>query len=141
MIFQNEKISLHLGVVKYQLENANNTCDRNWLMVKVKLSEENSVFETIDPCLETFELQYIIKWFQSLPNPKYNELDFTEPNLAFEFMEEKEGTFHIVICLSHEIKSSWCKEDEYSFVISMTQDERENIIRSLEEQQRNFPKR
>ncbi|EEK78449.1 hypothetical protein bcere0009_25850 [Bacillus cereus R309803] len=49
MIFQNKKVSLQLEVVKYEFENANNTCDRNWLMVKAKLSEENKVFETMDP--------------------------------------------------------------------------------------------
>ncbi|PEC22245.1 WapI family immunity protein [Bacillus cereus] len=141
MNFQNEKISLHLEFVKYEFENANNACDRNWLMVKAKLSEENKVFETMDPFLQTSDLQYMIKWFQSLPNPTYNELDFIEPNLAFEFMGEKEGEFHIVIRLSLELNPSWCKEEEYEFSIRITQDDRENIIRSIEEQQRKFPKR
>ncbi|MEA1010690.1 MULTISPECIES: PadR family transcriptional regulator [Bacillus cereus group] len=141
MNFQNEKISLHLEVVKYEFENANDTYDRNWLMVKAKLLEENNIFEKIDPFLQTSDLQYMIKWFQSLPNPTYNELDFIEPNLAFEFMEEKEGEFHIVIRLSLELNPSWCKEEEYEFSIRITQDERENIIRSIEEQQRKFPKR
>ncbi|MDM5239593.1 PadR family transcriptional regulator [Bacillus cereus] len=141
MNFQNEKISLHLEVVKYEFENANNACDRNWLMVKAKLSEENKVFETMDPFLQTSDLLYMIKWFQSLPNPTYNELDFIEPNLAFEFMGEKEGEFHIVIRLSLELNPSWCKEEEYEFSIRITQDDRENIIRSIEEQQRKFPKR
>ncbi|MDR4984282.1 PadR family transcriptional regulator [Bacillus cereus] len=141
MNFQNEKISLHLEVVKYEFENANDTYDRNWLMVKAKLLEENNIFEKIDPFLQTSDLQYMIKWFQSLPNPTYNELDFIEPNLAFEFMGEKEGEFHIVIRLSLELNPSWCREEEYEFSIRITQDERENIIRSIEEQQRKFPKR
>ncbi|KEK22905.1 WapI family immunity protein [Bacillus gaemokensis] len=140
MKFQNEKVVLHLEIVKYQFENAEDKYDRNWLMVKLKFSEEKRVFETMDPCLETHELQYMIKWFQLLPKPTYNELDFTEPNLAFEFMGEKENEFHIVVHLSHESKPSWCQEDEYSFSISMTKEERENIIHSLVEQQTKFPK-
>ncbi|MGH0431102.1 WapI family immunity protein [Bacillus hominis] len=141
MIFQNEIVALHIEVVKYQFENANNTCDRNWLMIKAKLSEENKVFETMDPFLQTDDLQYMIKWFESLPNPTYNELDFIEPNVAFEFMGENEGEIHIVIRLSQELNPSWCKEEEYEFSISITQNDRENIIRSIEEQQRKFPKR
>lgn len=49
MIFQNEKVSLYLEVVKYQFENANIACDRNWLIVKVKLLEVNKVYNTMDP--------------------------------------------------------------------------------------------
>ncbi|PEQ41070.1 PadR family transcriptional regulator [Bacillus cereus] len=141
MNFQNEKISLHLEVVNYQYKDAIDECDRNWLRVKAKLSEENKVFETMDPFLQTYDLQYMIKWFEFLPNPTYNELDFIEPNLAFEFMGEKEGKFHIAIRLSLELKPAWCKEEEYEFSIGITQDDRENIIRSIEEQQRKFPKR
>ncbi|MBJ7983941.1 MULTISPECIES: WapI family immunity protein [Bacillus] len=141
MNFKNEKISLHLEVVNYQYKDAKDECDRNWLRVKARLSEENKVFETMDPFLQTSDLQYMIKWFQALPNPTYNELDFIEPNLAFEFMGEKEGEFHLVIRLSLELNPSWCKEDEYEFSISITQDDRENIIRSIEEQQKKFPKR
>lgn len=83
----------------------------------------------------------MIKWFESLPNHTYNELDFIEPNLAFEFMGEKSGEFNIVIRLSLELNPVWCKEEEYEFSIGITQDDRENIIRSIEEQQRKFPKR
>lgn len=91
MNFKNEKISLHLEVVKYQYKDTKDECDRNWLMVKAKLLEESKVFETMDPFLQTSDLQYMIKWFQALPNPTYNELAFMEPNLEFEFMGEKEG--------------------------------------------------
>ncbi|MGW6191206.1 WapI family immunity protein [Bacillus cereus] len=141
MNFKNEKISLHLEVVNYQYKDAKDECDRNWLRVKAKLSEESKVFETMDPFLQTSDLQYMIKWFQALPNPTYNELAFMEPNLEFEFMGEKEGEFHLVIRLSQELNPSWCKEEEYEFSIGITQDDRENIIRSIEEQQRKFPKR
>lgn len=141
MNFQNEKISLHLEVVNYQYADAKDECDRNWLRVKAKLSEENKVFETMDPFLQTSDLQYMIKWFQALPNPTYNELAFMEPNLEFEFMGEKEEEFHLVIRLSLELKPEWCKEEEYEFSISITQEDRENMIRSIEEQQRKFPKR
>ncbi|MGE7935245.1 WapI family immunity protein [Bacillus paramycoides] len=141
MNFQNEKLALHLEVVKYQFKDAKDECDRNWLIVKARLSEENKVFETMDPFLQTTDLQYMIKWFQSLPNPTNNELDFIEPNVAFEFIGEKEGEFHIVIRLSQELNPSWCKEEEYEFSIGISQGDRENIVCSIEEQQRKFPKR
>ncbi|EJS68725.1 PadR family transcriptional regulator [Bacillus cereus] len=141
MIFQNEKVSLQLDVVKYEFENAHIACDRNWLIVKAKLSEENKVFETMDPFLQTSDLQDMRKWFQSLPNPTYNELGFIEPNLAFEFIGEKEGEFHIIIRLSLELTPSWCKQEEYEFSIGITRDDKEHIIRSLEEQQRKYPTR
>ncbi|QWG34028.1 PadR family transcriptional regulator [Bacillus mycoides] len=141
MNFKNEKVALHLEAVKYQYKDAKDECDRNWLMVKAKLLEESKVFETMDPFLQTSDLQYMIKWFEALPNPTYTELDFTEPNLAFEFMGEKEGEIHIVIRLSQELNPPWCKEEEYEFSISITQDDRENILRAIEEQQKKFPKR
>ncbi|CAM3971762.1 WapI family immunity protein [Bacillus paramycoides] len=141
MNFKNEKVTLHLEVMKYQYKDAKDECDRNWLIVKARLSEENKVFETMDPFLQTTDLQYMIKWFQSLPNPTYNELDFIEPNVAFEFIGEKEGEFHIVIRLSQELNPSWCKEEEYEFSIGITQEDIDNITRSIEEQQRKFPKR
>ncbi|GLV64540.1 hypothetical protein Bmyc01_32100 [Bacillus mycoides] len=141
MNFKNEKVALRLEVVNYQFNDAKDECDRNWLRVKAKLSEENKVFETMDPFLQTYDLQYMKKWFESLPNPTYNELDFIEPNLAFEFMGGKSGEFNIVIHLSLELNPAWCKEEEYEFSIGITQDDRENIIRSIEEQQRKFPKR
>ncbi|MGR3778796.1 WapI family immunity protein [Bacillus paramycoides] len=141
MNFKNEKVTLHLEVMKYQYKDAKDECDRNWLIVKARLSEENKVFETTDPFLQTTDLQYMIKWFQSLPNPTYNELDFIEPNVAFEFIGEKEGEFHIVIRLSQELNPSWCKEEEYEFSIGITQEDIDTITRSIEEQQRKFPKR
>ncbi|PFN19764.1 WapI family immunity protein [Bacillus cereus] len=141
MIFQNEKVSLQLDVVKYEFENAHIACDRNWLMVKAKLSEENKVFETMDPFLQTSDLQDMRKWFQSLPNPTYNELGFIEPNLVFEFIGEKGGEFHIIIRLSLELKPSWCKQEVYEFSIGITRDDKDHIIRSLEEQQRKYPTR
>ncbi|MGE7881968.1 WapI family immunity protein [Bacillus sp. NPDC094077] len=141
MIFQNEKVSMYLGVVKYQFKDAEDEWDRSWLMARIKLVEKNRVFETIDPCLETGELKYMIKWFRSLPNPTYDELSFTEPNLTFEYIGEKEGGFDIRIHLSYESKPSWCKEEAYSFVINMTNEEREHIICAVEEQQRRFQKR
>ncbi|MED0970593.1 PadR family transcriptional regulator [Bacillus paramycoides] len=141
MNFKNEKVTLHLEVMKYQYKDAKDECDRNWLIVKARLSEENKVFETMDPFLQTTDLQYMIKWFQSLPNSTYNELDFIEPNVAFEFIGEKEGEFHIVIRLSQELNPSWCKEEEYEFSIGITQEDIDNITRSIEEQQREFPKR
>ncbi len=49
MIFQNEIVSLHFEAVKYEFNNAFDTFDRNWLIIKVKLSEGNKVFETMDP--------------------------------------------------------------------------------------------
>lgn len=141
MIFQNEKVSLYLEVVKYQFENANNACDRNWLIVKVKLLEVNKVYNMMDPFFKTSDLQHMKNWFQSLPNPPYKELDFIEPTLAFEFIGEYEGGFHIVIRLLQELNPLWCKEEEYEFSISITQEYIEEMIRSIEQQQRKFPKR
>ncbi|HFJ9286511.1 PadR family transcriptional regulator [Bacillus toyonensis] len=141
MDFQNEKVALHLEVVRYQFKDAKEECDRNWLIVKAKLSEGNKVFETMDPFLQTFDLQHMKKWFQLLPNPTYTELDFIEPNIAFELMGKNEGEFQIVVRLSQELTPSWCKEEEYGFSISITHEDREKIIRFIEEQQRNFPKR
>ncbi|MDA1904561.1 PadR family transcriptional regulator [Bacillus cereus] len=140
MIFQNEIVSLHLEAVKYEFNNAFDTFDRNWLIIKVKLSEGNKVFETMDPFLQTSELQNMKEWFQTLPNPTYTRLDFIEPNLSFEFIGEKEETFQIIVRLSIELNPSWCKE-EYEFCITITQEDRKNIIRFIEEQQIKFPKR
>lgn len=95
MNFQNKKIVLHLEVVKYQFKDAKEECDRNWLIVKAKLSEGNKVFETMDPFLQTFDLQRMKKWFQSLPNPTYTELDFIEPNIAFELMGKMKMSFKL----------------------------------------------
>lgn len=56
-------------------------------------------------------------------------------------MGKNEGEFQIVVRLSQELTPSWCKEEEYEFSISITHEDREKIIRFIEEQQRNFPKR
>ena len=45
MIFQNEIVSLHFEAVKYEFNNAFDTFDRNWLIIKVKLSEGNKVLK------------------------------------------------------------------------------------------------
>ncbi len=34
MIFQNEIVSLHFEAVKYEFNNAFDTFDRNWLIIK-----------------------------------------------------------------------------------------------------------
>lgn len=95
----------------------------------------------MDPFLKTSDLQHMKNWFQSFPNPPYKELDFIEPTLAFEFIGEYEGGFRIVIRLSQELNPLWCKEEEYEFSISITQEYIEEMIRSIEQQQRKFPKR
>ena len=78
------------------------------------------------------------EWFQTLPNPTYTRLDFIEPNLSFEFIGEKEEIFQIIVRLSIELNPSWCKEEEYEFCITITQEDRKNIIRLIEEQQIKF---
>jgi len=63
--------------------------DGNWLLIEIKVVENNKTWKRIDPFLLTSDWLGIIDWFGELSKyvePKSSNMSFTEPNLEFELL-------------------------------------------------------
>lgn len=77
-------------ITNYQFPyNTEGDWDSNWLNIYLDVKSKFGNWQTIDASLTTWEVQELIKWFEDLSQnlrPKYTEMNFTEPNLSFELL-------------------------------------------------------
>lgn len=97
-------IQLNIDVVAYQFPQEK---EDDWCQVKVKVVQDNRIFEKVDPAIDSDEIENIYDWFECLSRahlPKFSNLTFTEPCLGFEFLSNRNGIVRIAVELSHELK-------------------------------------
>jgi hypothetical protein len=96
MIFKgiNNQI-VELRITNYQFPDIiDGDWDSNWLFIYLNVRSQVGNWHTVDPSLTTWDVQILIDWLIDLSNNKsvkYNNLDFTEPNLSFELLNDTEA--------------------------------------------------
>ena len=140
MLFRNDVFTeLKLSVEGYQFPAIKNEpWDADWLNIKIQVKHPKGNWKTTDPCLTTFELKWLIEWFEKIFEGKEVEkhLYFTEPCLEFEVLKDKLRVF-----LSHEFAPPWIKDYKEEFFIdfTVTQPELKRAVQKLQKELEKFP--
>ena len=83
--------------------------DSNWLNVVSKVNHQHGSWSFHDPCLLTYELEWLCSWLEGVaarPNAEHEAEYFTEPNLEFHVIQRDEATT-LRVHLSHEASPPW----------------------------------
>jgi len=139
------RVKLECHIVGYQFpENAHD----DWLLLKIKVTQGDLVFERVDAALETIELVELRQWFMSLSNnrlPRYAELHFTEPCVSLAFLACTKNYVRISITLSHELKPDFKLEQfnttykDWNIVFELTDRNFKDAIHGIETAIQQYP--
>lgn len=78
--------SFTLHIVGYEFPNATCLHDKQWLNVRIKVSDPNYHWQAIDPCIMTSELTHLKEWFYGLHKSKGStSIHFMEPEIALQY--------------------------------------------------------
>jgi hypothetical protein len=87
-----DKQTVELKITNYQYPDIHDCdWDGNWLNIYLNVKSKAGHWQTIDPSLTTWEIQELVNWFDTLSKnarPERTEMDFTEPNLSFELLND-----------------------------------------------------
>jgi hypothetical protein len=84
---------LTLEVSGYQFPDKSSAhWDRNWLFIAGRISVSGLSWTFRDPCLTTFELAQLRRWFSAVRDRQFpaKTCFFTEPNLEFSYDDASE---------------------------------------------------
>ncbi|MBQ9493892.1 MAG: hypothetical protein IJR54_09220 [Oscillibacter sp.] len=101
MLFQNERASLKLDIVSYELPAGvgdPQSDDRNWLLLRATWNEDGEIVKDSNACLLTYELQELtagLKVLNAGIRDAY-ESDFAEPYFSLSARADGDGfTFSV----------------------------------------------
>ena len=136
---KNDNATLQISVCGYEFEVTNDKYDDNWLNVKLFLTDylNDYNFNTTDPCLLTFELNALKKWFEDIKKEEdcNKEISFIEPCLGFKLIDKK-----LRIILNYNFKPGNSNKPYY-FDISLENLNISLIIRDTLTVMNKFPER
>jgi len=113
--------TVEIKITNYQFPNeTDDDYDKNWLNIYLKVRSDVGNWQTIDPSLTTWEIKEIIDWFNMLSKgliSKDLELNFIEPNLSFELLENGNGSLKMFrINFNLESRPQSATDDKKYFV-------------------------
>jgi len=112
---------VELKILGYESpEKINDYWDDNWLNIYLNVKSQIGDWEVTDPSLTTWEVQEIIDWFKTLAGdevPEYRQLNFTEPNLSFELLENNNKITHsFLIKFNLESRPGFAADDKECYI-------------------------
>ena len=138
MLLRNDVFTeLKIEVEGYQFPALENEpWDADWLNIKIQVKHPIDNWKATDPYLLTFELKWLIEWFEKICEGKEVEkhLSFTEPCLEFEILEDKLRVF-----FSHDFAPPWTKDHKeffMDFIVAKT--ELKLVIQGLQKELEKF---
>jgi hypothetical protein len=137
--------SFELWVVSYQFrDNKTDEYDSNWLTIGIRLKGFKREWVTSDPSLLTWELKSLTDWLQNIltGDTKEKKIEFIEPNLKFELVDDIGDTLNVRTHLTLESKPDWYTEDEtFSFDLVVDRGQLQYSVERLKNELINFPGR
>jgi hypothetical protein len=119
--------------------------DGNWLLIYLKVKSDLGHWQTTDPSLTTWEVKQLIDWFTSLANNekiKWNPIEFTEPNLSFEYFETKDKNIRFRLRFALESRPQAANDDDEYFVdFDYSQEELKKVSADLILELEKYPER
>lgn len=129
--------SLEIKISNYQFtDEQKNLQDIDWLNILIDVKSDFGNWQTVDPSLTVSEFKEVISWFRDMSlnkKIKYPELTFTEPNLEFDYIKNKNGRKYIRVIFSAESKPISAKDGQEYFVdFQFSDEELSEIANELE---------
>jgi hypothetical protein len=139
--------SVEIRVTNYQFpETRDREYDGNWLNIYLNVKSQLGNWQCVDHSLLTWELQELIDWLKKLSEnkkPKFEQMEFIEPNLSFHLMNsynDLEKKIKIEFRLESRPKSA--KEYQEYFVEFIASDSKlKDIANELKIELSNYPVR
>lgn len=80
--------SLEISIDGYQLPEAAEGDDADWLLVELRASRGGRAWRSRDPSLQTFEVEALARWLEGVARGSSfpDSCDFVAPNLSFELV-------------------------------------------------------
>ncbi|MCC3153063.1 hypothetical protein Q3A66_08070 [Hymenobacter sp. BT770] len=147
VVFADSNHSVVLQTVNYQFPQAGIGGDWNWdanfLDIALEVKSEIGNWSIIDPCLTTWDLGLLAKWFSDLSqNQSVNtELGFIEPNLSWELVSSDETKKIIRMHFDLECRPPNALDEEVFLDFSFDDSDLEKISRAFLSELNKFPKR
>ena len=105
---------VELTVAGYQFPKIHDErWDSNWLEIRTVATVGGQSWATHEPCLLTFEVEMLADWLEALGDGRRveSELDFMEPNLAFECEGVDKGVVRLCAWFECEARPAWNTND------------------------------
>ena len=132
-------------ITNYEFLESSDEYDKNWLLIYLQVKSKLGNWQTTDPSLLTWEVGELIDWFNTLlqnRQPNYINLNFTEPNLSLELLENVSETAKFRIKFDSESKPQSAKENNEYYVDCLADNlELKRIVNELEKELEKFPQR
>ncbi|AIM60327.1 hypothetical protein IX49_07240 [Cellulophaga lytica] len=135
---------VELKITNYQFPKITDCeYDSNWLLIYLNVKSDCGNWQTVDPSLLVGDVIEIIEWFEKISQnktPKYECLDFIEPNLAFELIKAGMDfkTVRIKFDLESRPKSADDKKD-YFVDCKMDNSQLQKVIKGLKKELKPYP--
>jgi hypothetical protein len=138
--------TVEFKITNYQFpEIEDGDWDGNWLLINLKVKCNLGQWQSHVPSLTTREVKELIGWFTDLANDeklKYNPIEFTEPNLSFEYLEAIDGEkrFRMRFALESRPQSA-VPDKEYFVDFDYSIDGFKQLLADLTNELDKFPER
>jgi hypothetical protein len=141
----NQTVELRIADYQYP-EFKEGGWDGNWLNIYLKVKSNHGKWQSVDPSFTTWEVQGLINWFETLSKNErldHPEKSFTEPNLSFELIGNKDNSsriFRIKFDLESRPQSATDDKDYYVDCIA-DNEELNRIVKDLRIELEKYPER
>lgn len=88
----NQSVELKIHNYQFPEDTTPGDYDSNWLLIYINVKSKQGHWQTIDPSLLTWDIEYIMKWLSELAENESVEeksLEFIEPNLSFHLLNKR----------------------------------------------------
>ncbi len=105
---------VRLEALQYEFPGEATGSDADWLFICVRVKTPQGNWTARDACLETQDVSEIAEWLHALAagEPADRELEFLEPNLAFEVLSRRPGWVALRIWFELELRPEWAPWDD-----------------------------
>jgi hypothetical protein len=136
---------VELKVLGYQFPKISNNDDDDWLVIYINVKSNKLHWNATDSAITTFELQMLINWFKNISNnkiEKYKRMDFMEPNLSFELLNNFDSNIkEININFAYEFSPPKEWEKGYIVPFKATNEQLKIYAEELEQELAKYPER
>jgi hypothetical protein len=137
---------VELDIAGYQFPDiADEQWDSNWLNITTTATVDH---RSCDPSLLTMEVEELARWLESVADGKEvdRELEFMEPNLAFQLDEISGAEIHLRVWFEYESRPVWKADSvadacDLAATLSLTAPKVRRAVEDLRRQLARFPTR
>ena len=133
-----------LDVQSYEFPGSKDELDANWLVVGIEVDQNGGIsWSERGPYLRTCELVGFLGWLKSLHgNVEASRIEFIEGELAFEYTDDMR--LGVILDFNFHPKGQdydYSSDHEFSLYFKITEKQRADLIRAVEQLIKEYPER